>query len=419
MSVRTHRRRPHRQADRPAPGDRPGSCRRSGLVAVARPGAHRRSRRIQGPSDPGRIGRGKSGRCKAGNGHSSPRRVANRVYLLLADGRTGVGLGARSATGKELWRAGVRRAVPDESCRDGPTARARSRRRCIDRGGCTRSGSAASCPRGRLRTDGCCGARTSRRSFRQRYRTSAWRCRQSSRVTALILHVGGIARRGDGARCWRPVQRSGPGRVMVRPTRRPSSPSFPATPQVITQSQRHVIGLSLADGAAAVADSLHHRVRPEQRHASRRRRSRRLRGISKADDGRSRPSAQRRQVETSEAWQNADVPMYMSSPVASGAYSSASPIAIAASFSVSTCAPARRRGRRRGAKGENAAMLTAGEPADGDDDRRGVGRGTKPAESSSRRSSATPRRVPGVGASGPAGSGLVVKDADTLAYWVF
>jgi outer membrane protein assembly factor BamB len=234
----------------------------------------------------------------------------------------------------------------------------------------------------------------------------------------LILHVGGI---DEGA-----VMALDPASGTTKWTYKGDGPAyaspivadFAGTRQIVTLSQRRLIGLSLADGALlwqipftteydqnsvtpiVVGDLLVYS------------------GISKPTTA-IRVSRNGGKWQTSEVWQNADVPMYMSSPVFSGGHLYGLTHRNRGQFFCLDVKSGKTTWMTKGRDGENAAMLTAGNL---------VFAMTTEGELLVMRANPTqfePVKRYTVAESAVwahpvlTGNGLIVKDVETLAYWVF
>ena len=234
----------------------------------------------------------------------------------------------------------------------------------------------------------------------------------------LILHAGGI---GEGA-----VMALDPATGTAKWAWKGDGPAysspivaeFGGTRQIVTLSQRSVVGLSLTDGA--LLWQLPFTTEYDQNSVT---------PIVVGDvivySGIAKPTTAIRvsrnagKWQTSEVWQNADVPMYMSSPVLSGGYLYGLTHRNRGQFYCLDVKTGKTMWTTKGREGENAAMLTAGDL---------VFAMTTEGELVVMR--ANPNQFEAVKRYTVAdsavwahpvliGNGLAVKDAETLAYWVF
>ena len=356
-------------------------------------------------------------KVQAGSGHASPLVVAGRVYLFARTGEQ-ESLSARElASGKEIWRQSYE--APYEM---NPAASSHGK-------------GPKSTPvhdRGRIFTFGIGGVLSGwqaqdgkwlwRRDFKKDFKSTVpdFGVAMSPMVAGglLILHAGGIdsgsvlaldpltgvtkwAWKGDGPAYASPVVATVAG-----------------SRQIITLSQRRIVGLSLADGTLLwqipfATEYDQNSVTPI------------VAGDLIVYGGIAKPTTAIRvsQVagkwQTSPVWQNADVPMYMSSPVESGGYLYGLTHRSRGQFFCLDVRTGKTMWTTKGREGENAAMLTAGNL---------VFAMTTEGELVVMRTN--PKQFEAVKrytvADSPVwahpvltGAGLVVKDADTLAYWGF
>ena len=356
-------------------------------------------------------------KVQAGIGHASPIVAAGRVYLFSRTGDQ-ESISARDLmTGKELWRQAY-----DATYTMNPAATAHGK-------------GPKSTPvhdRGRIFTFGISGVLSAwqaqdgrllwRKDFKKEFKSTVpdFGVAMSPIVAGdlLILHAGGI---GEGA-----VMALDPASGTTKWAWKGDGPAysspivaeFGGTRQIVTLSQRSVVGLSLADGGllwqlpftteydqnsvtpVVVGDAIVYS------------------GIAKPTTA-IRVSRNAGKWQTSEVWQNADVPMYMSSPVAFGGYLYGLTHRNRGQFYCLDVKTGKTMWTTKGREGENAAMLTAGDL---------VFAMTTEGELVVMR--ANPNQFEAVKRYTVAdsavwahpvliGSGLVVKDVETLAYWVF
>ncbi len=356
-------------------------------------------------------------KIQAGIGHASPIVVAGRVYLFSRTGEQ-ESISARDLmTGKELWRQAY--AAPYTM---NPAATAHGK-------------GPKSTPvhdRGRIFTFGISGVLSAwqaqdgrllwRKDFKKEFKSTVpdFGVAMSPIVVGdlLILHVGGI---GEGA-----VMALDPATGTAKWAWKGDGPAysspivaeFGGTRQIVTLSQRSVVGLSLAEGA--LLWQLPFTTEYDQNSVT---------PIVVGDvivySGIAKPTTAIRvsrnagKWQTSEVWQNADVPMYMSSPVVSGGYLYGLTHRNRGQFYCLDAKTGKTMWTTKGREGENAAMLTVGDL---------VFAMTTEGELVVMR--ANPNQFEAVKRYTVAdsavwahpvliGNGLVVKDAETLAYWVF
>jgi len=356
-------------------------------------------------------------KVQAGIGHASPIVAAGRVYLFSRTGDQ-ESISARDLmTGKELWRQAY-----DATYTMNPAATAHGK-------------GPKSTPvhdRGRIFTFGISGVLSAwqaqdgrllwRKDFKKEFKSTIpdFGVAMSPIVAGdlLILHAGGI---GEGA-----VMALDPASGTTKWAWKGDGPAysspivaeFGGTRQIVTLSQRSVVGLSLADGGllwqlpftteydqnsvtpVVVGDAIVYS------------------GIAKPTTA-IRVSRNAGKWQTSEVWQNADVPMYMSSPVAFGGYLYGLTHRNRGQFYCLDVKTGKTMWTTKGREGENAAMLTAGDL---------VFAMTTEGELVVMR--ANPNQFDAVKRYTVAdsavwahpvliGNGLVVKDVETLAYWAF
>jgi outer membrane protein assembly factor BamB len=355
-------------------------------------------------------------KVQAGAGHSSPIVVGGRVYLFSRMGEQ-ESLSARDlASGKEIWRQAY-----DAPYQMNPAATAHGK-------------GPKSTPvhdRGRLFTFGISGILSAwqaqdgrlswRRDFKKEFPSTVpdFGVAMSPVVAAnlVVVHAGGIGNGAvlaldpaTGATKW---AWKGDGPAYASPI----VASFAGTPQIVTQSQRTLVSLSL-DGRllweipfvteyeqnsitpVAVGDVLVYS------------------GISKPTIA-IRPAQTAGKWTTAEVWRNPDVPMYMSTPVESGGYLFGLTHRNRGQFFCLDLRTGKTLWATKGREGENAALVTApglvlamtteGELV--------VLRNDPKAADVVKRY--TMAESPVWAHPAFVRSGVVVKDADSLAYWQF
>jgi outer membrane protein assembly factor BamB len=356
-------------------------------------------------------------KVQAGEGHSSPIVAAGRVFLFSRAGEQEAVSARDVATGKAIWRAAYDAPYQMNSA---ATSHGKGPK------------STPAHDRGRLFTFGISGILSAwqaqdgrlvwRRDFTKDF-PSTWPdfgVAMSPIVVGdlVIVHAGGIGNGavlaldvGSGATRWS-WRGDGPGYAS------PIVADIAGTRQIVTQSQRHVVGLSLADGRLlweipftteyeqnsitpiVVNDLLVYG------------------GINKPTTA-VRISAAAGKWQIAPAWQNADVPMYMSSPVESGGYLFGLTNRSRGQFFCLDPRTGKTMWTTKGREGENAAFVTAGGlvMAMTTEGELVIARNSAKAFEVVKRYTlaespvwAHPALVAG---------GIVVKDLDTLAYWVF
>jgi outer membrane protein assembly factor BamB len=356
-------------------------------------------------------------KVQAGAGHASPLVVSGRVYVFARTGEQ-ESLSARDLTnGKEIWRQAY-----DAPYQMNPAATAHGK-------------GPKSTPvhdRGRIFTLGIGGVLSAwqaqdgrllwRRDFKKDFKSTVpdFGVAMSPMVAgdALILHAGGIdtgavlaldPAAGTTKWAWK-----GDGPAYASPI----VAELAGTRQVITLSQRHVIGLALADGA--LQWQIPFTTEYDQNSVT---------PIAVGDlivyGGLSKPTTAIRvsragaKWQTAEVWQNPDVPMYMSSPVVVDANLCGLTHRNRGQFFCLDARSGKTVWTTKGREGENASMLTAGSllfamTTEGElvVMRANLGQMETVKRYTVAESAVWAHPV-------LTGSGLVVKDADTLAYWVF
>ena len=377
---------------------------RSGAVQGFKPPA-------QWPERPKQIWK-----VQVGVGHASPIVVGNRVYLFSRVTEQEIVSAREVASGKEIWRQAY-----DAPYQVNPAASAHGK-------------GPKSTPvhdRGRLFTFGIGGI------------VSAWQAQDGRRLWTrdfkkelpstvpeygvamspvvandlLIVHVGGT---GNGA-----IMALDPASGTPKWTWKGDGPAyaspivatFGGVPQIITQSQRNLVSLGL-DGRVlwqipftteydqnsitpvAVADLLVYA------------------GMSKPTTA-IRPTVTSGKWQTPQVWQNADIPMYMSTAVESGGYLFGLTHRNRGQFFCVDARTGKLMWTTKGREGENAAMLAAGSfilAMTTDAELVVLRNDTKAADVVKRYTLAdSPVWAHPV----VVGSGIIVKDAESMAYWVF
>jgi outer membrane protein assembly factor BamB len=355
-------------------------------------------------------------KVQAGEGHSSPVVVDGRVYLLSRVGEQETVTAWDLSGGKQLWRHGY-----DAPYQMNPAATSHGK-------------GPKSTPvydRGRLYTFGISGVLSAwqsadgrlvwRKDFRKEFpsTTPDFGVAMSPMVTGnlLIVHAGGS---GNGAlmaldvatgdRKW--AWKDGPAYAS------PVIAEFSGTRQVITQSQRRVIGLSLADGRLLWEIPL--TTEYDQNNVTPL-----VVGDLVVYGGINTPTTAIRislngaKWQTNQVWQNADLPMYMSSPVATGGYLFGLTNRNRGQFFCLDARTGKTMWTTKGREGENAAIVTT----DGlmmavtTEGELIVARTSPKAFDVVKRY--TVAESPVWAHPAPVDRGVVIKDADTLAYWVF
>jgi len=356
-------------------------------------------------------------RVEAGIGHASPIVVGGRVYLFSRIGEQETLTTYDLATGKQVWRQSY-----DTPYQMNPAAMGHGK-------------GPKSTPvhdRGRLYTFGISGILSAwqakdgqllwRKDFKKDFASTSpdFGVAMSPIVSGdlLIVHAGGSgngalmaldAARGDLKWSWKG---DGPGYAS------PVIAEFGKMRQVITQSQRHVIGLSLADGrllweipfTTAYEQNIVTPVVVNDLLV--------YGGLSKPTTA-VRIEQQSGKWVTSQVWENADVPMYMSSPVESDGYLFGLSNRSRGQFFCVDARTGKTMWTTKGREAENAALVTAGQL---------VMAVTTEGELIVARNSAkefdvvkryTVAESPVWAHPAPIGTGVVIKDEKTLTFWGF
>jgi outer membrane protein assembly factor BamB len=356
-------------------------------------------------------------KVQAGIGHASPIVSGGRVFLFARSGEQ-ESLSARDvATGKEIWRQAY-----DAPYQVNPAAASHGK-------------GPKSTPvhdRGRIFTFGIGGVLSAwqaqdgrllwRKDFRKDFKSTVpdFGVAMSPLVAgdAVILHAGGIDSGAvvaldvaTGAQKW---AWKGDGPAYASPV----VAELAGVPQVITLSQRHLISLALADGS--LLWQLPFTTEYDQNSVTPL-----VVGDLVIYGGLSKPTTALRVTRTggkwvtAEAWQNADVSMYMSSPVESGGHIFGFTHRNRGQLFCLDPRSGKTMWTTKGREGENAALETAAGlvMAMTTDGELIVARNTPQQFDVVKRYTVADSPV----WAHPVfvGSGMLVKDAESLAYWVF
>ena len=356
-------------------------------------------------------------KVQAGAGHSSPIVAAGRVYLFSRTGEQEAVSARDLATGKEIWRAAYDAPYQMNSA---ATSHGKGPK------------STPAHDRGRLLTFGISGVLSAwqaqdgrllwRRDFKKDFPSTSpdFGVAMSPIVVGdlAIVHAGGIGNGAllaldvtSGATKW---SWKGDGPAYASPI----VADIAGTRQIVTQSQRHIVGLSLADGR--LLWEIPFTTEYEQNSITPLVVNDLLiyGGLNKPTTA-VRVSAPAGKWQIAPVWQNADVPMYMSTPVESGGYLFGLTHHGRGQFFCLDPRTGKTMWTTKGREGENAALVTAGGlimamTTEGElVILRSNAKAFEPVKRYTLAESAVwahPALV---------GGGIVVKDADTLAYWVF
>jgi outer membrane protein assembly factor BamB len=354
---------------------------------------------------------------QAGEGHASPIVSGNRVYAFSRIGDREAVTAYELATGKQLWRQ-----TYDAPFQMNPAATSHGKG----------PKSTPVIDGGRLYTFGISGILSAwdaaagkllwRKDFKGEYRATwpDFGTAMSPAVASnlLILHAGG---KDNGALLAIDVQSGNVKWSWKRDGPAYSSPivaTFGGVRQVVTQSQTHVIAIALDDGRllwdvpftteydqnivtpVAIEDLLIYS------------------GISKPTSA-VRPSQNNGKWVAEQAWQNADVPMYMSSPVVKDGLLFGFTHRNRGQFFCLDGRTGKTLWTTRGREGENAAVVVAGDVlmATTTEGELVVSRPNAKAFDQVKRYTIADSPIWAHPA--PVGNGVLIKDAATLAYWVF
>lgn len=356
-------------------------------------------------------------KVRAGAGHASPVVASGRVYLFSRMGEQEAVSARDLGTGKEIWRAAY----------DAPYQ--------MNSAATSHGKGPKSTPvhdRGRLFTFGISGilsawqAQDGRLVWRRDFKTDFPSTRPDFGVAmspivvgdVVIVHAGGIGNGAvlaldvaSGATKW---AWKGDGPAYASPI----VADFGGTRQIVTQSQRHVVGLSLADGR--LLWEIPFTTEYEQNSIT---------PVVVNDiliyGGINKPTTAVRigvasgKWQIGPVWQNADLPMYMSSPVESGGYLYGLTNRNRGQFFCLDARTGKTMWTTKGREAENAAFVAAGAlvMAMTTEGELVIARNSPTAFEAVKRYTlaespvwAHPALVAG---------GIVIKDVDTLAYWLF
>ncbi|MCA1559641.1 MAG: PQQ-like beta-propeller repeat protein [Acidobacteria bacterium] len=356
-------------------------------------------------------------KVQAGVGHSSPVSADDRVYLHSRVGEQEAVTAYALADGKQIWRQ-----TYDAPYQMNPAATAHGK-------------GPKSTPvydRNRLYTLGISGVLTAwnavdgrrlwTKNFKGDYPATSpdFGVAMSPVVTGgvVIVHVGGNGNgavlaldSGTGAVKW---SWKGDGPAYASPVVAP----FGGTRHVITQTQRSVVGLSMADGS--LLWQLPFSTAYEQNSITPV-----VIGDLVVYGGLSKPTTAvriKREASTWKAeqvWQNADTPMYMSSPVVSDGVLFGLTHRNSGQFFGLDARSGKTLWTTRGREGENAALIVAGDYLMAVTTEGELVVARKSAKSFDLVKRYTVAESPIWAHPAPVGRGLVIKDAETLAYWTF
>jgi outer membrane protein assembly factor BamB len=356
-------------------------------------------------------------KVQAGEGHASPVVASGRVFLFSRVGEQEAVSARDIATGKEIWRAAYDAPYQMNSAATshgkGPKSTPVHDRGRLFTFGISGILSAWQAQDGRL---------TWRRDFKKDFPSTSpdFGVAMSPIVLGdlVIVHAGGIGNGAvlaievaTGATKW---SWKGDGPAYASPI----VADFAGTRQIITQSQRHVVGLSLADGKLLweiplTTDYEQNSITPVVVndllvYA----------GLNKPTTA-VRITASAGKWQVAPVWQNPDVPMYMSTPVESGGYLFGLTNRGRGQFFCLDVGTGKTMWTTKGREGENAAFVTAGGlvMAMTTEGELVIMRSNAKAFDVVKRYTLAESAV----WAHPAlvGRGILVKDVDTLAYWVF
>ena len=356
-------------------------------------------------------------KVKAGEGHSSPIVAAGRVFLFSRTGEQEAVSARELATGKEVWHASYDAPYQMNSA---ATAHGQGPK------------STPVYDRGRLYTFGIGGVLSAwqaqdgrllwRKDFKKDFPTTSpdFGVAMSPLVAGdlLIVHAGGIGNGAllaldvaSGATRW---SWKGDGPAYASPV----LAEFGGTRQVVTQSQRHIVGVSLADGRLLwqipfVTEYEQNSITPVVVNDLLI-----YGGLNKPTTAVQITLAQGK-WQIAPVWENADLPTYMSTVVESGGYLFGLTHRNRGQFFCLDTRTGKTAWTTKGREGENAALVTAGGlvmalTTEGElVIFRGNPKAFEPVKRYTIAESAVwahPALVSG---------GVVVKDADTLGFWMF
>ena len=356
-------------------------------------------------------------KVQVGIGHSSPVVSGGRVYVFSRAGEQEVISARDLASGREVWRQAY-----DAPYTMNPAATSHGKgpksTPVLDRGRAFTFGIAGTLSAWQTQD----GRLLWRKDFKKEFPSTVpeFGVAMSPIVAGnlLILHAGGAGAgavlaldpaTGETKWAWK-----GDGPAYASPI----VATLAGTPQVITQSQRNLVSLALADGRLLwrvpfTTEYDQNAITPI------------VSGDLVIYSGINKPAVAVRPAQTAgtwqtpEIWQNADVPMYMSTAVESGGYLYGLTQRSRGQFFCLDARTGKTMWTTKGREAENAALVTAG----------GVVMAmTTEGELVVMR--ANPQQFdlvkrytiadsPVWAHPAPAGSGLVVKDEQSLAYWTF
>jgi outer membrane protein assembly factor BamB len=356
-------------------------------------------------------------KVQAGVGHSSPVVAGGRVFLFSRIGEQEAVSARDLATGKEAWHAAYGAPYQMNSA---ATAHGKGPK------------STPAVDRGRLFTFGISGILSAwnaqdgrllwRRDFKKDFPATSpdFGVAMSPLVAGdlVVVHAGGI---GNGALLALDVATGatkwawkGDGPAYASPV----IADFGGTRQIVTQSQRNVVGVSLSDGrllweipfaTSYEQNSITPIVLDDLLVYA---------GLDKATKA-VRVSAPQGKWQIAPVWENADLPMYMSTAVESGGYLYGLTHRNRGQFFCLDAKTGKTMWTTRGREGDNAAIVTAGGlvMAMTTEGELVIVRGNPKAFEPVKRytlaeSGVWAHPVPVTG-------GIIVKDENTLAYWMF
>jgi outer membrane protein assembly factor BamB len=356
-------------------------------------------------------------KVQVGIGHSSPVVSGGRVYVFSRAGEQEVISARDLSSGRELWRQAY-----DAPYQMNPAAGSHGKG----------PKSTPAVDRGRVFTFGINGTLSAwqtqdgkllwRKDFKKDFPSTVPDFGVAMSPLAagnlVIVHAGGAnagallaldAATGETTWAWK-----GDGPAYASPI----VATLAGTQQIITQSQRNLISLALADGHVLwripfTTEYDQNTITPivfgDLVIYS---------GINKAATA-VRPSQSAGKWETPEVWQNADVPMYMSTAVESGGYLYGLTHRSRGQFFCVDARTGKTMWTTKGREGENAAFMTAGAllMAITTEGELVVMRANPKQFDLIKRYTVADSPVWAHPA--PAGSGIVVKDEQSLAYWTF
>jgi outer membrane protein assembly factor BamB len=356
-------------------------------------------------------------KVQVGVGHASPIVAGGRVYVFSRTGEQEAMSARELATGKEVWHAAYDAPYQMNSA---ATAHGKGPK------------STPAFDRGRLYSFGISGILSAwqaqdgkllwRRDFKKDFPTTSpeFGVAMSPLVAGdlVVVHAGGASNGAllgidvaSGATKW---AWKGDGPAYASPV----VANFGGTRQIVTQSQRHVVGISVADGrllwdipfvTAYEQNSITPLVVNDLLIYG---------GLDKPTTS-ARVSVAGGKWQVTPVWENANFPMYMSTAVESGGYLYGLTHRNRGQFFCVEAATGKTMWTSKGREGENAALVTAGDlvmamTTEGElVVLRANSKAFEPVKRYTLAESAVwahPALVPG---------GIIVKDVETLAYWTF